>query len=127
MPPYLKSVNGSWFQLSIAHGTRISGLAVLLPDGEVLLAERGVVAEGVVRLHDLVGRPGGVLLHVAPAGEELLALGVLGVVLAHDDAVAEHRAVLVTEVVLPEPDGDRVHRPRHLGREHGPGQQKYLV
>ena len=116
---YLDSINCSWFQFPVALWRGVGDLALVPTDDEVFHLD-GVVVERVVWVHDLVGRPGGVLLHLPPAGEELVALGVLGVVLADDDAVAQHRPVLVTEVVLPEPDGDGVHGPRHLGRVHGP-------
>ena len=98
---YLKSINCSWFQFPVA--LLVCNLAIFPADGEVLHLD-GVVVEGVVGVGELVGRPGGVLLHLPPPGEELLPLSVLGIVLAHDDAVAQHGAVLVTEVVLPEPN-----------------------
>ena len=41
----------------------------------------------------------------------------LRVVFRHNDRVAEHLPVLVREVVLAEPHGDRVHRPVDLGGE----------
>ena len=93
--------------------------ALVPTDDEILYLYR-VVVERVVGVHHLVGRPGGVLLHLPPAGEELITLGVLGVVLTHNEAVAQHRSILVTEVILPEPDRYRVHRPRHLRGVHRP-------
>ena len=124
---YLDSINCSWFQFPVALGRGVGDLALVPADDEVLHLD-GVVVERIVGVHDLIGRPGGVLLDLPPAGEELVPLGVLGVVLAHDDAVPQHRPVLVAEVILPEPDRDRVHRPRDLGREHRPvigGNRKY--
>ena len=47
-------------------------------------------------------------LSLVPGGQMFVVLGLLGVVLSHDDRVAADLAVLVTEVVLPVPDGDSV-------------------
>ena len=62
----------------------------------------------------LVRRPCRVFLDIPPARKEGITLRVLGVVLANNNAVAKNCSVLVTEIVLPEPDGDGVHAPRHL-------------
>jgi hypothetical protein len=49
---------------------------------------------------DLVRRPDGELLYVPPAGEEGVTLRVLGVVLRHNDRVAQHSSYSIILVSL---------------------------
>ena len=59
--------------VSAALGHSVDHFALVPADDEVLQLDR-VVVERVVGVHDLVGRPRGLLLHLQPAGEELVAL-----------------------------------------------------
>ena len=102
---YLKLVECSGPQWAVTVALLVE--TILRPHSEVF--HRAVV-EGELGVHHLVGWPGGILLDLVPGRQELVIPRDLGVVLGHDDGVAQHLPVLVTEVVLPEPDGDGVHR-----------------
>ena len=96
---YLKSVESARPQRTVAVSVSLEAVLVRA-DGEVV---HGALVEGVGGVHHLVRRPGRVLLRLPPAREDRHVLGHLGVVLRHDDRVAQHLAVRVAEVVLAVP------------------------
>ena len=96
---YLKSVESARPQRTVAVAVSLEAVLVRA-HGEVV---HGALVEGVGGVHHLVRRPRRVLLRLSPAGEDRHVLGHLGVVLRHDDRVAQHLAVRVAEVVLAVP------------------------
>lgn len=62
----------------------------------------------------LIRRPDAVRLDIPPAGH-FQTRGVLAVIFGHDDRVRRNRAILLAEIVLPEPYLYRGTAPAHFG------------